>query len=126
MFPSWLSVSDEVAAARAAGRSVVALESTLIAHGLPWPANRETAQEAEEAVRLAGAVPATVAVWHGVPTVGLSAEQIEELARVPDVFKASRRDLGAAVGLKRVAATTVSATMALAHAAGIRVFATGG
>jgi pseudouridine-5'-phosphate glycosidase len=126
MFPPWLSVSDEVAAARAGGRPVVALESTLIAHGLPWPANLATAREAEAAVRAAGAVPATVAVWHGAPTVGLSAGQVEELARAPDVLKASRRDLGAAVGLKRLAATTVSATMALAHAAGVRVFATGG
>jgi pseudouridine-5'-phosphate glycosidase len=126
MLPPWLSVSDEVAAALEAGRPVVALESTLIAHGLPWPANLATAREAEAEVRDAGAVPATVAVWHGTPTVGLTAGQVEELARASDVWKASRRDLGAAVGLKRLAATTVSATMALAHAAGIRVFATGG
>ena len=126
MFPSWLSVSDEVAAARAAGRPVVALESTLIAHGLPWPANLETARRAEAEVRAGGAVPATVAVWHGTPTVGLTGDQVEELARAAGVLKAGRRDLGAAVGLKRLAATTVSATMALAHAAGVRVFATGG
>ena len=116
----------EVATAVAASRPVVALESTLVAHGLPWPTNLETARDAEAAVRAGGAVPATVAVWHGVPTVGLSDEQIAELARAPGVLKASRRDLGAAVGLKRLAATTVSATMALAHAAGVRVFATGG
>jgi len=122
----WPVVSAEVAAARSAGRPVVALESTLVAHGLPWPHNRETALEAEAAVRAAGATPATVAVWHGVPTVGLSEEQIVELARSPGVMKASRRDLGVAVGLGRSAATTVSATMALAHAAGVRVFATGG
>lgn len=126
MIPDWLMISEEVRAALAVGRAVVALESTLIAHGLPWPANLETAREAEEAVRAAGAVPATVAVWHGTPTVGLSVNQIEELARTATALKASRRDLGAAVGLKRLAATTVSATMALAHAAGIRVFATGG
>jgi pseudouridine-5'-phosphate glycosidase len=126
MPPSWLRVADDVSAARAAGRPVVALESTLIAHGLPWPANLETAREAEAAVRAVGAVPATVAVWHGAPTVGLDAGQIEELARASGVWKASRRDLGAAVGLNRLAATTVSATMALAHAAGVRVFATGG
>lgn len=126
MAVSWLSVSKEVAAALAAGRPVVALESTLIAHGLPWPANLETARESEDAVRAGGATPATVAVWHGTPTVGLTAGQIEELARAPGVLKASRRDLGAAVGLKQLAATTVSATMALAHAAGVRVFATGG
>jgi pseudouridine-5'-phosphate glycosidase len=126
MFPSWLNVSDEVAAALEAGRSVVALESTLIAHGLPWPANLATAREAEAEVRDGGAVPATVAVWHGAPTVGLTAGQVEELARAAGVWKAGRRDLAAAVGLRRLAATTVSATMALAHAAGIRVFATGG
>lgn len=126
MFAPWLNVSDEVAAALEAGRPVVALESTLIAHGLPWPANLATAREAEAEVRDGGAVPATIAVWHGVPTVGLTAGQVEELAKSSGVWKASRRDLGAAVGLKRLAATTVSATMALAHAAGIRVFATGG
>ncbi len=126
MFAPWLTASAEVAAALADGRPVVALESTLIAHGLPWPANLETAREAEAVVRAAGAIPATVAVWHGVPTIGLTDEQLAELARAPSVFKASRRDLGAAVGLKRLAATTVSATMALAHAAGVRVFATGG
>jgi pseudouridine-5'-phosphate glycosidase len=126
MVPSWLQISQEVAAALAENRPVVALESTLLAHGLPWPANLETAQEAEAAVRLGGAVPATIAVWHGTPTVGLSDSQLEELARASGILKAGRRDLGAAVGLKKRAATTVSATMALAHAAGIRVFATGG
>lgn len=124
--PDWLTVAAEVRAACAAGRPVVALESTLIAHGLPWPVNVETAREAEAAVRAAGAAPATIAILHGVPTVGLSDAQLEELARAPDVRKASRRDLGAAVALKQHAATTVSATMALAHAAGVRVFATGG
>ena len=124
--PDWLTVSDEVRAAVADGRPVVALESTLIAHGLPWPVNLETARESEAAVRAGGAVPATIAVLHGVPTVGLSDAQLEDLARAPNVRKASRRDLGAAVALKQHAATTVSATMALAHAAGIRVFATGG
>jgi pseudouridine-5'-phosphate glycosidase len=122
----WLTVSDEVRAAVAEGRAVVALESTLVAHGLPWPVNLETARAAEAAVRAAGAVPATVAMPHGAPTVGLSAAQLEALARAPDVLKASRRDMGAAVALKRTAATTVSATMALARAAGVTVFATGG
>jgi pseudouridine-5'-phosphate glycosidase len=126
MLPAWLAASEEVAAAVRDRRPVVALESTLIAHGLPWPVNVETAREAESAVRIAGAVPATVAVWHGTPTAGFSAAQIEELARAEGVMKASRRDLGAAVAGQRLAATTVSATMAIAHAAGIRVFATGG
>ncbi len=126
MPPDWLTVSDEVAAALAAGRPVVALESTLISHGLPRPTNLETARDAEAAVRAAGAVPATAAVWYGRPTLGLTAGQLDELSGATDAFKASRRDLGAAVGLGRLAATTVSATMVLAHAAGVRVFATGG
>ena len=126
MLPDWLTASEEVKEALEGRHPVVALESTLIAHGLPWPVNVETAREAEAAVRTAGAVPATIAVWHGTPTVGLSTSQIEELARAEGVMKASRRDLGAAVAGKGLAATTVSATMAIAHAAGIRVFATGG
>ncbi|VTT98203.1 pseudouridine-5 -phosphate glycosidase : Pseudouridine-5'-phosphate glycosidase OS=Gluconacetobacter medellinensis (strain NBRC 3288 / BCRC 11682 / LMG 1693 / Kondo 51) GN=psuG PE=3 SV=1: Indigoidine_A [Gemmataceae bacterium] len=126
MIEPWLTVSPEVRASLVAGRPVVALESTLVAHGLPWPTNLEVAREAEADVRAAGAVPATVAVWHGAPTVGLTDAQVAELAQAKGVLKASRRDLGAAVGLKRLAATTVSATMALAHAAGVRVFATGG
>jgi pseudouridylate synthase len=105
---------------------VVALESTLIAHGLPYPANVRTARESEAAVRAEGATPATIAVLHGVPTVGLTDEEIERLAKTPGVLKASRRDLASAIANGRTAATTVSATMALAHAAGIRVFATGG
>jgi pseudouridylate synthase len=119
-------VSAEVRSALDGGTPVVALESTLIAHGLPYPTNLETARESEQAVRAAGAVPATVAVWQGVPTVGLSATQVEELAHSTDVLKASRRDLATAVSQKRTAATTVAGTMALAHRAGIRVFATGG
>lgn len=126
MIPSWLKVSAEVAAAVGDGRPVVALESTLISHGLPWPANLGTAQKAEAAVRENGAVPATIAVVAGRPTVGLSDGEFETLARADGVWKASRRDLGGAVALGKTAGTTVSATMALAHAAGIRVFATGG
>jgi pseudouridine-5'-phosphate glycosidase len=124
--PDWLAVADEVRAALAGGRPVVALESTLIAHGLPWPTNVETARAAEAAVRDAGAMPATIAVWKGRPTIGLSAGQVEELAQARDVLKASRRDLATAVAHGRTAATTVAATTYLAHRAGIRVFATGG
>ena len=109
-----------------AGRPVVALESTLITHGLPWPVNLETALACEAAIRAAGAIPATIAILHGVPTVGLDQLQLEELARSTTARKASRRDLGVCVGSKALAGTTVSATMALAHAVGIRVFATGG
>ena len=121
-----LDVRPEAAAALAAGRAVVALESTLIAHGLPWPVNVETARAAEAAVRREGAVPATIAVWRGRPTVGLDDAELEHLARASDVRKASRRDLAAAVAQGATAATTVAATMALACRAGIHVFATGG
>ncbi len=126
MAPSWLTVSADVNDAIAAGKPVVALESTLIAHGLPRPANLKTAREAEAVVRAEGVIPATIAVIRGVPTVGLSEAELEFLATADGVLKASRRDLAAAVGLGKTAATTVSATMVLAHAAGIRVFATGG
>jgi pseudouridine-5'-phosphate glycosidase len=126
MLPPPLDVRPEVAEALRAGRPVVALESTLIAHGLPWPINLETARAAEAEVRRHRAVPATVAVREGRPTVGLSDAELAALAQRADVRKASRRDLAAAVAQGATAATTVSATMALAHAAGLRVFATGG
>jgi pseudouridine-5'-phosphate glycosidase len=126
MVPHGWVFSPEVVFALKDHRPIVALESTLIAHGLPFPANLETAREAEAAVRTRGAVPATIAILRGVPTIGLSDDQLAYLAQATGVFKASRRDLGAAIGLGRSAATTVSATMALAHAAGLRVFATGG
>ncbi len=121
-----LDVRPEPAAALRTGRPVVALESTLIAHGLPWPLNLETARGAEAVVRKEGAVPATIAVWRGRPTVGLNDAELEELAAAQNVRKASRRDLAAAVAQGATAATTVAATMALAHLAGVRVFATGG
>jgi pseudouridine-5'-phosphate glycosidase len=123
---SLLHIHPEVDAALRDGRPVVALESTLIAHGLPWPVNLETARAAEAAIRAEGAMHATVAVWQGRPTIGLSDAQLEELARGSDVLKASRRDLATAVAQGRTAATTVAATMFLAHKAGIRLFATGG
>jgi pseudouridine-5'-phosphate glycosidase len=121
-----VQITDEVAAALRERRPVVALESTLIAHGLPWPLNLETAREAEAAVREEGAVPATVAVIDGTIRIGLTAAELEYLATRADVLKASRRDLGIAIALQRTAATTVAATMYLAHRAGIRVLATGG
>ena len=121
-----LDVRPADAEALADKRPVVALESTLVAHGLPYPVNVETARDAERAVRAAGAVPATIAVLAGVPTVGLSDGEIERLARHQAVRKASARDLAAAVAQRATAATTVSATMRLAHLAGIHVFATGG
>ena len=104
----------------------MALESTLIAHGLPRPENRETALASEEAVRQAGAVPATIAVLGGRVRVGLDAVALRHLAEADGVLKAGRRDLSAAVAAGRDAATTVSATLHLARSVGIRVFATGG
>lgn len=121
-------LSEPVAAALAAGDPVVALESTLITHGLPHPINVETALAMEDAVRGAGAVPATIAVLKGRITVGLAPDEIERLGTLPagSVRKCSRRDLPIAVGLGEDAATTVAGTMIVAHMAGVRVFATGG
>jgi pseudouridine-5'-phosphate glycosidase len=124
--PSLLDVRPEVTAAISDGRPVVALESTLISHGLPWPINLETAREAEAAVRKEGAIPATIAVIRGRPTIGLGDSELEMLAQGQNVSKASRRDLAGAVAQGRTAATTVAASMFLAHQAGIRVLATGG
>jgi pseudouridine-5'-phosphate glycosidase len=115
-----------VAAAVDAGRPVVALESTLVAHGLPRPRNRAVAAELEELLRERGVVPATVAVLDGVPTVGLDAAGLTRVADADDVAKLSIRDLPAAAALRRTGATTVASTAVLAARAGIRVFATGG
>jgi pseudouridine-5'-phosphate glycosidase len=123
-----LEISPEVAAALAAGRPVVALESTLISHGLPYPLNLEVASASEAAVQAGGAVPATVAIHDGRFLVGLDEAGLVALATAPagSVCKAARPSLAAALGDGGWAATTVSATMIAAHAAGIRVFATGG
>lgn len=121
-----LAVGPEVAAALEAGRPVVALESTLITHGLPHPLNLEAAGRAEAAVRAGGAVPATVAIASGAIRVGLERHQIEELARVEGAWKVSRQNLAAALGRDAWSGTTVSATMIAARLAGIEVFATGG
>jgi len=123
----FLRVSDEVAAAIDAGRAVVALESSLIAQGLPVPDNLDTALAAEAAVREAGAVPATTAVEDGRLVIGADRELLERLADPQrEVAKAGARDLGPLLAAGRLASTTVSATMRLAHLAGIGVFATGG
>ncbi len=119
-------VEDEVRAALSDGRGVVALESTILAHGLPRGDNRRVADEMESAVRAGGAVPATVAVLDGVVRVGLTAGELDRLCGQDDVLKLSARDLGVAVALGRTGATTVASTAALAHRAGIGVFATGG
>ncbi|MGZ6338956.1 MAG: pseudouridine-5'-phosphate glycosidase [Candidatus Limnocylindrales bacterium] len=121
-----LDLAPEVAEALAAGRPVVALESTLISHGLPYPRNVEVALASEAAIRESGAVPATVAIRDGRFIVGLDGEGVQALATARDVRKAARPTLAAALVGGGWAATTVSATMIAAHAAGIRVFATGG
>lgn len=121
-----LDVAPEVAAALAAGRPVVALESTLISHGLPHPQNLEVAAASEAAVRESGAVPATVAVRDGRILVGLDEAALEALATADGVRKVARPSLAGALAAVGWGATTVSATMLAAHAAGIRVFATGG
>lgn len=121
-----LGFSPEVAAARTNGDPIVALESTIITHGMPWPRNLETAREVEETVRHYGAVPATIAVLSGRLHIGLSALELETLAQAPDVAKLSRADLAVAIATGRTGATTVAATMIAAHLAGISVFATGG
>jgi pseudouridine-5'-phosphate glycosidase len=124
--PMHFIIEPEVASVLADGGAVVALESTLIAHGLPHPRGVETAMKAEAVIRSLGAVPATIAILDGKVRVGLSLELIERLATQPDVEKQSSRGLAGAIALGRSAATTVAATMFIANQAGIRVFATGG
>ena len=122
-----LIISPAVKAALMAGEPVVALESTIISHGMPYPQNVETALKVEETVREAGAVPATIAVIGGQLKAGLTAAEIEYLGKKgPAVTKASRRDLPVLVARGADGATTVATTMIIAHLAGIRVFATGG
>ncbi|HEY8986220.1 MAG TPA: pseudouridine-5'-phosphate glycosidase [Streptomyces sp.] len=121
-----LVVSEEVREALAAGRPVVALESTIIAHGLPRPRNLQVARELEAVVREEGAVPATVAVLDGRPHVGLDKDQVERIASEDGIRKLGHRDLPLAVAAGASGATTVSATAQLAALAGVRVFATGG
>ena len=123
----YLDVNPEVAAAIAAGKPVVALESTIISHGMPYPQNVETALNVEKIIRENGAVPATIAVIGGRLKAGLSHEEIEYLGKSGrKVAKVSRRDLAAIVARGADGATTVTTTMIIAHMAGIRVFATGG
>lgn len=123
---SLATLSAPVAAALAAKRPVVALESTIITHGMPWPQNLETARRVEAEVRAAGAEPATIAVLDGELCVGLTEVQLTALAQTKDVAKLSRADLAIAMARGITGATTVAATMIGARAAGIEVFATGG
>ena len=122
----FLVYSDEVRAARAAGKPVVALESTIISHGMPYTQNVQTAREVEQIIRDGGAVPATIAIIDGKICVGLSDPQLEQLGNTEGVLKVSRRDLPYVLSQKKLGATTVAATMICAELADIRVFVTGG
>ena len=123
----YLDISPEVAEALAAGKPVVALESTIISHGMPYPRNVETALLVEQTIRENGAVPATIAIIGGRLKAGLSKDEIEYLGKAgTKVAKASRRDIAALVARKADGATTVTTTMMIAHMAGISIFATGG
>ncbi|GGG58589.1 pseudouridine-5'-phosphate glycosidase [Salipiger pallidus] len=123
---SLFTLSAPVAEALASGAPVVALESTIITHGMPWPQNLEMARKVEDTVRAEGAVPATIAVLDGQLCIGLDDAQLEKLAQARSVAKLSRADLGVCMAEGRTGATTVAATMIAAALAGIRVFATGG
>jgi pseudouridylate synthase len=123
---AFLQFSPEVQAARAAGKPVVALESTIISHGMPYPQNVQTAREVEQVIRDAGAIPATIALIDGRICVGLADDQLERLGTAQDALKVSRRDLAYVLAEKKLGATTVAATMICAALAGIDVFVTGG
>lgn len=126
MLEKYLEVSPEVADAIKSGKGVVALESTIISHGMPYPKNVETALEVERIVREHGAVPATIAILGGKLKVGLSKDEIEYLGKAENVIKTSRRDIPFIVAKGLDGATTVASTMILAALAGVKIFATGG
>ena len=126
MYKDHLDVNPEVVKALEEGRPVVALESTIIAHGMPYPKNVETALAVEEVIRENGAVPATIGILSGRIKIGLTKEEIEYMAHAENVLKVSRRDLPLAISKKMDGATTVAGTMIAAHMAGIKLFVTGG
>ena len=123
---SYIRLAEEVRAALEGHGPVVALESTVIAHGLPYPQNVEVARAMEEAIRAEGATPATIGIFAGKVVVGLNGQEVERLATERDVQKVSRRDLAVTLATRRTGATTVAGTMLCAHMAGIHFFATGG
>lgn len=124
--PDFVDVHVDVANALAQGKPVVALESTIVTHGMPFPDNVEMASSVEQEIRARGAVPATIAVIDGRLKIGLSAAELDQLAHVKDALKISRADIAFAIAQGKTAGTTVAATMIVARMAGIRVFATGG
>ncbi|NTF07615.1 pseudouridine-5'-phosphate glycosidase [Agrobacterium rubi] len=121
-----IAYSTEVAAAKQRGAPIVALESTIITHGMPYPGNIQMAESVEQIIRDQGAVPATIAVIHGTLHIGLEKHELEALAQTTDAMKVSRADIAFAIAERRTGATTVAATMIAAEHAGIKVFATGG
>lgn len=123
---NYLVFSAEVQAAREAGKPVVALESTIISHGMPYPQNVQTAKEVEQIIRDHGAVPATIAIMNGKIHIGLSDSELELLGQSRDAIKVSRRDLPYVLSTGKLGATTVAATMICAELAGIKIFVTGG
>jgi len=122
----YIDISSEVASALKENKPVVALESTIISHGMPYPVNVETALKVEEIVRGNGAIPATIGIMEGKLKVGLTVEEIEHFAKNDDIVKVSRRDIPFIIAKKLNGATTVAATMIIASLAGIKVFVTGG
>lgn len=122
----YLTIAAEVQAALQSGQPVVALESTIISHGMPYPRNVETALSVEKVVRDQGAIPATIAIMDGQCRVGLSAEELEYFGKAKDVWKVSLRDMPYVISQQLVGATTVAATMRIAAMAGIHIFVTGG
>lgn len=126
MIENYITYSDEVKQAKLAGKPIVALESTIISHGMPYPQNVQMAKEVEEIIRTNGAVPATIAILEGKIKIGLSEEELEYLATSREIEKASRRDIPYLAAKKKNGATTVAATMICAQLAGIEVFVTGG
>lgn len=125
-FNEFLQISDEVQAALNDNKPIVALESTIISHGMPYPQNYETAKQVENTVRENGAVPATIAILNGIIKIGLGEDDLQILSNSSNILKASRRDIPVIVSEKLNAATTVSATMICAALAGLKIFATGG
>ncbi|GIN64444.1 pseudouridine-5'-phosphate glycosidase [Robertmurraya siralis] len=123
---SYIVLSEEVKQAQEQGKPIVALESTIISHGMPYPQNVKTAREVEQIIRDNGAVPATIAILDGKIKIGLSDEELEMFGQSKEVAKASRRDIPYLIATKQKGATTVAATMICADLAGIRIFVTGG
>jgi len=124
--PDFFKISDEVASAIKTNKPVVALETTVVTHGLPFPQNIELSSDVEKIIRSEGAVPATIGILHGKVLIGMNPAEVVELAKTPDLWKVSRRDFGPIIATGGSGGTTVAGSIIAAHLSGIRVFATGG